>query len=91
MNLETTRKAAILWRDLRKVEDKIEFFKQFVPREEDTRIFFFKKAKRPQLEICTSNASDDWSYFKMDDEMTSYVIGALEVKRDRLLKEIDAL
>lgn len=90
MNLETTKKAANLYRDYRKIEDKITFFTQFIPQKPNDRIFSFTKGKPPQLEIVTTDG-DNWAYFPMDEETTLFVIHALEVKRGRLLKEIDAL
>lgn len=92
MNLETTKKAAYLWRNLHKVEDRITFLRQFIPAKKEDRCFWFrgKNLQPPRLEVYTL-ISEESNFFSMDDEMTGFVIQALEAKRDNILKEIDAL
>ena len=93
MNLETIKKAAKLYGDLEKIEDKIEFLKQFIPEKPSDRAFSFfrkKEVKPPKLMAHTWGATG-MGTVNIDDEMTEYIVQAYEVKRGRILKEIDAL
>lgn len=91
MNLESAKKAAKLYEKLREADDKIVFFKQFIPKKKSKTIAFsFWSKQAPKLGVATL-LPDDSGYFEPDEELIGFLVASYESRKERLIKEIDAL
>lgn len=93
MNKDIAKQVFTLYTELREAKDKIRFFEQFLTEENSKNIFFTfwgKKSSPPSLSIVTI-LPDDSGYFTPDRELIEFLINSYAAKRDKILKEINAL